>query len=84
MRLFAIHYLSDLMGPVEFAKLEARHVQSFAYFVAYLICRECDLNEKLNQNSVANLIKDGKLSSLNLPQLEYCIDINLKIGSFED
>lgn len=81
MRVFAVDYLSDLMGA-EFQKLEAVQVQSFASFVAFVICREVQLHERIDSLSASNLIKDGHLT--NEAAQEHLIQIKLSFTDFED
>ena len=63
--MFAIDFLSDVLGEKSFGSSFVQHVQQFASFVAYVINREIDLNDHLSQYSVASIVVDGALVQLD-------------------
>ena len=48
MKMFAIDFLSDVLGEKALGSSFVQHVQQFASFVAYVINREIDLNDHLS------------------------------------
>lgn len=48
MKMFAIDFLSDILGKEELGKYLTQQINQFASFVAYTISREIDLNDHLS------------------------------------
>lgn len=59
MRMFAIDFLSDVLGAEQLGKCIQQHVNEFVSYVCYVINREIDLNDHLNKYSLASIVVDG-------------------------
>lgn len=84
MKMFAINFLSDTLGRNAFANIEPFHVIAFANFIAYVINREIDLSDHLNEFSVESMVKDGYFGHSGMGYGEHIIHINLKLKDFEE
>ena len=60
MKMFAIDFLSDLLGD-QLHTQRPEHVSAFANYVALIINREIELHDQLNNLSLENIIKDQRL-----------------------
>lgn len=65
MKMFAIDFLSDILGVKELGSTLPQHVQEFASFVAYVINREIDINDHLSRYSMASIVLDGTLDHVD-------------------
>ena len=84
MKMFAINFLSDTLTGKEFASIEAFNVIAFANFIAYVINREIDLSDHLNEFSVESMVKDGYFGHSGMGYGEHIVYINLKLKDFEE
>ena len=57
--MFAIDFLSDFLGRKAISQCEIQHVSGFANFIAYIINREIDLADDMDQYSVESMVKNG-------------------------
>jgi hypothetical protein len=58
MKMFAIDYLSDILGKSINRYLPV-HITGFANLVAYIINREIDLTDQMDTLSIESMVKDG-------------------------
>jgi len=87
MKMFAIDFLSDILGEKQLGASHQFHVQQFASFVAYVINREIDLNDQLSQYSLASLVLDGALNQVDGADHELgeqLVEIHLNFPLFTD
>lgn len=84
MRMFAIDFLSDVLGAQELAKCQPLTVKAFASYVAYTINREIDIHDKTCRYSPENLIKSGRLSQTLVQQHEHLVPINVNLWDYTD
>ena len=78
MKMFAINFLSDILGAKNISKYESFHVLAFANFIAYVINREIDLSDNLDEFSVESMVKDGHFGHSGMGYGEHIEHINLK------
>lgn len=87
MKMFAIDFLSDILGEKELGSSLVQHVQEFASFVAYVINREIDLNDHLSQYSLASMVLDGTFNQVDGDENvlgEQLVHIHLNFPLFTD
>ena len=65
MKMFAIDFLSDVLGAEELGKCTQDHINEFTSYISYVINREIDLNDHLSQYSLASMVVDGSLDQPN-------------------
>ena len=84
MRMFAIDYLSDLLGAKELAKCLPMHIKAFASYIAYAINREIDIHDNSSEFSPDKLIKSGRLSQALVDRHEHLVPISIDVGEYQD
>lgn len=87
MKMFAIDFLSDILGEKELGACLAQHVHEFASFVAYAINREIDLNDHLSQYSLASMVVDGTFDNVGIDKQgpgEQLVQIHLNFPLYTD
>jgi hypothetical protein len=57
--MFAIDFLSDVLGKEGIKECMPSHVAGFANFIAYIVNREIDLSDHMNHFSIESMVKDG-------------------------
>lgn len=83
IKMFAIDFLSDLLGSKNIKDYMPSHVAGFANFVAFIVNREIDLSDHLNQYSIESMVKDGVFGpGCGIGYGEHIIPIILRFGDF--
>lgn len=52
MKMFAINFLSDYMGQKNISKYNPQSISAFGNFIAYIINREIEVSDSLDEFSV--------------------------------
>ena len=85
MKLFAINFLSDYFGQKTIGKYQSYLISAFANFVAYIINREIELSDSLDDFSVESMVKNGVFGDGNgMGYGEHIITIDLRYKNFTD
>lgn len=85
MKIFAIDYLSDILGAKNIQYYLPSHVTGFANYVAYMINREIDVATHFDQFSIESMVKDGTFGyGSGLGFGEHIVQINLAFGDLRD
>ena len=79
MKMFAINFLSDILGAKQISRYERFHVIAFANFISYVINREIDLSDHLDEFSVESMVKDGHFGYGGMGFGEQIVHIELKL-----
>lgn len=82
MKMFAINFLSDILGAKNISKFDSFHVIAFANFIAYVINREIDLSDHLDEFSVESMVKDGHFGYSGMGYGEHIVYVHLKLKDF--
>jgi len=84
MKMFAIDYLSDILGKSINRFLPA-HVSGFANFIAYIINREIDLADHLDSLSIESMVRNGVFGhGAGNGYGEHLVPIRLQFRDFVD
>ena len=85
IKTFAINFLSDYFGEKNIARYQSQHISAFGNFLAYIINREIELADSLDDFSVESLVKNGTFGFGNgLAYGEHIITIDLEYKNFVD
>ena len=84
MKMFAINFLSDILGAKQISRHESFHVIAFANFISYVINREIDLCDHLDEFSVESMVKDGHFGYVGMGYGEQIVHIELKVKDVQE
>jgi len=82
--MFAIDFLSDTLGRTQLSETNSFHVVAFANFVCYVINREIDLSDHLDEYSVESMVKDGHFGNQGMGYGEHIVHLNLKFKDMQE
>ena len=83
--MFAINFLSDYFGAKNIGKYHSSHVSAFGNFIAYIVHREIELADSMNEFSIESMVKNGTFGYGNgLGYGEHIITIDLQYKGYTD
>lgn len=85
IKMFAIDFLSDVLGATRLKQCLPTHVAAFANFVAYIVNREIDISDHMSLLSVESMVKNGVFGhAAGAGPGEHLIPITLTYGEITE
>lgn len=83
--MFAINFLNDYFGCKRLKNYPKQCVTAFSNYIAYIINREIELSNSLDDNSIQSMVKNGVFGNgSGLDYGEHLIKIDLWYKYYKD